>query len=172
MLTTPTISSGPHNLVVQYGGDSDHTPLVVQNFYVTTTTDPSGSPGSHPSSPRLHPFSTRKARLSAPSRAASSAASCSGPLRCPCRLLQAPAAATRRQFLPTPLPYVDGGWRSAARCTSIGSLIRILPTCSTPLPHTQLDAPRVRGESCENKTRARAASGDTGSACACYLCRI
>ncbi|KAJ6594903.1 hypothetical protein B0H19DRAFT_1247535 [Mycena capillaripes] len=59
MFTTPTIPSGPHNLVVQYGGDSDHTPLVVKNFYVNTTTDPSGntttdpsgSPTSRPSSP-------------------------------------------------------------------------------------------------------------------------
>ncbi|KAJ6594904.1 hypothetical protein B0H19DRAFT_1366640 [Mycena capillaripes] len=51
MFTTPTLSGGPHNLVIQYGGDNKHTPLVVQNFYVTTTTDPSSSPTSLQSLP-------------------------------------------------------------------------------------------------------------------------
>ncbi|KAJ7110737.1 hypothetical protein C8R43DRAFT_1042049 [Mycena crocata] len=36
--TTPLLSPTPHNLVVTYGGDSAHTPLTVQGFYVTNTT--------------------------------------------------------------------------------------------------------------------------------------
>ncbi|KAJ7918090.1 hypothetical protein B0H13DRAFT_1607758, partial [Mycena leptocephala] len=38
LLTTPDIPSGPHNTVITYGGDSEHTPLVVGWFLVTNTT--------------------------------------------------------------------------------------------------------------------------------------
>ncbi|KAJ6594905.1 hypothetical protein B0H19DRAFT_1097066, partial [Mycena capillaripes] len=64
MFTTPTIPSGPHNLVVQYGGDSDHTPLVVEGFYVTNIT--TGSPASLPSFPpaSASPLSTPTSRSS------------------------------------------------------------------------------------------------------------
>ncbi|KAJ7824782.1 hypothetical protein B0H14DRAFT_3145532 [Mycena olivaceomarginata] len=33
LFTTPTIQSGPHSLVITYGGDNQHTPLVIQGFY-------------------------------------------------------------------------------------------------------------------------------------------
>ncbi|KAJ7054253.1 hypothetical protein C8F01DRAFT_1259996 [Mycena amicta] len=39
LFTTPTLDSAVHNLVVTYGGDSQHTPLVLQGFYVTNTTE-------------------------------------------------------------------------------------------------------------------------------------
>ncbi|KAJ7687593.1 hypothetical protein B0H17DRAFT_1069637 [Mycena rosella] len=35
---TPTLPSGPHNLVVTHGGDNQHTPLIVEGFYVTSAT--------------------------------------------------------------------------------------------------------------------------------------
>ncbi|KAJ6580512.1 hypothetical protein DFH09DRAFT_979214 [Mycena vulgaris] len=38
LFTTPTLPDGPHNLTVIHGGDIDHTPLVVKQFYVTNTT--------------------------------------------------------------------------------------------------------------------------------------
>ncbi|KAJ6580519.1 hypothetical protein DFH09DRAFT_1309847 [Mycena vulgaris] len=38
LFTTPTLPDGPHNLTVIYGGDIDHTPLGVKQFYVTNTT--------------------------------------------------------------------------------------------------------------------------------------
>ncbi|KAF7334816.1 Peroxidase [Mycena sanguinolenta] len=54
LFTTPTLPSAPHNLVLTYGGDNQHTPLVIQGFYVTNTTtvfsEPS-SPSSSTSSP-------------------------------------------------------------------------------------------------------------------------
>ncbi|KAJ7644920.1 hypothetical protein FB45DRAFT_784922 [Roridomyces roridus] len=40
LFTTPTLPSATHNLVIEYGGDGQHTPLVVQGFYVTNTTSP------------------------------------------------------------------------------------------------------------------------------------
>ncbi|KAJ7922306.1 hypothetical protein B0H13DRAFT_1983363, partial [Mycena leptocephala] len=44
LFSTPAIPSGPHEIVVKYGGDSDHTPLVVGSFLVSNTT--SSSPSS------------------------------------------------------------------------------------------------------------------------------
>ncbi|KAJ6580513.1 hypothetical protein DFH09DRAFT_1275669 [Mycena vulgaris] len=38
LFTTPTLPDGSHNLAVIYGGDLDHTPLGVKQFYVTNTT--------------------------------------------------------------------------------------------------------------------------------------
>ncbi|KAJ6580521.1 hypothetical protein DFH09DRAFT_1029835 [Mycena vulgaris] len=38
LFTTPTLPDGPHNLTVIHGGDINHTPLVVKQFYVTNTT--------------------------------------------------------------------------------------------------------------------------------------
>ncbi|KAJ6483999.1 hypothetical protein C8R45DRAFT_294879 [Mycena sanguinolenta] len=49
LFSTPTIPSAPHNLVITYGGDDQHTPLVIQGFYVTNTTTVS-SDSSNPSS--------------------------------------------------------------------------------------------------------------------------
>ncbi|KAJ7643089.1 hypothetical protein DFH06DRAFT_1333876 [Mycena polygramma] len=50
LFTTPTISGGPHKLVVTYGGDSGYTPLTVGEFFVTNTTsidtDSAGSSSS------------------------------------------------------------------------------------------------------------------------------
>ncbi|KAJ7849350.1 hypothetical protein B0H14DRAFT_2765447 [Mycena olivaceomarginata] len=53
LFTTPTIQSGPHSLVITYGGDNQHTPLVIQGFYVTNTTSASdlASPSPSPSTP-------------------------------------------------------------------------------------------------------------------------
>ncbi|KAJ6596337.1 hypothetical protein DFH09DRAFT_1072377 [Mycena vulgaris] len=50
LFTTPTLSDGPHNLVVTHGGNSNHTPLVVQGFYVTNTTVLPSSSNSSPNS--------------------------------------------------------------------------------------------------------------------------
>ncbi|KAJ7232655.1 hypothetical protein B0H12DRAFT_1239568 [Mycena haematopus] len=58
LFTTPTIPSAPHNLVITYGGDSQHTPLVIQGFYVTNTTSASSS-SSPSSSPSLSPNPTK-----------------------------------------------------------------------------------------------------------------
>ncbi|KAF8170911.1 hypothetical protein K438DRAFT_1982468 [Mycena galopus ATCC 62051] len=49
LFSTPTISSAPHNLVISYGGDSQHTPLVIQGFYITNTSSASAD-SSNPSS--------------------------------------------------------------------------------------------------------------------------
>lgn len=46
LFTTPNLPSGSHNLVVTYGGDGNHTPLVIQGFYVTNTTTLATSNGS------------------------------------------------------------------------------------------------------------------------------
>ncbi|KAJ7741779.1 hypothetical protein DFH07DRAFT_750828 [Mycena maculata] len=46
LFTTPELEAGTHNLVVTYEGDGDHTPLVVQGFYVTNTTTPASSSSS------------------------------------------------------------------------------------------------------------------------------
>ncbi|KAJ7842065.1 hypothetical protein B0H13DRAFT_1731810 [Mycena leptocephala] len=65
LFTTPTISNEPHNLVVTYGGDGHHTPLVVQKFYVTNTTSAesiSGSGSPLPSSALPSPSSNPSAK--------------------------------------------------------------------------------------------------------------
>ncbi|KAF7376861.1 hypothetical protein MSAN_00103600 [Mycena sanguinolenta] len=46
LFTTPTLPSALHTLVITYGGDDHHTPLVIQGFYVTNTTTVSSDPSS------------------------------------------------------------------------------------------------------------------------------
>ncbi|KAJ7764413.1 hypothetical protein B0H16DRAFT_1454950 [Mycena metata] len=63
LFTTPTIPNTEHNLVVSYGGDSQHTPLVVGDFYVatassTTTNSSSSDSSSGPSSPSSSSLAT------------------------------------------------------------------------------------------------------------------
>ncbi|KAK6977479.1 hypothetical protein R3P38DRAFT_2810032 [Favolaschia claudopus] len=75
LFRTPTIPSGPHNLVITYGGDDQHTPLMIGGFYVTntstgtilfpsptspsiSTTTPSGSPTPDPSESTKHSLHT------------------------------------------------------------------------------------------------------------------
>ncbi|KAJ7440779.1 hypothetical protein B0H11DRAFT_1750498 [Mycena galericulata] len=56
LFTAQALSSATHNLVITYGGDGNHTPLVIQGFYVTNTTtlalasSPSSSPNGSASS--------------------------------------------------------------------------------------------------------------------------
>ncbi|KAF7358204.1 hypothetical protein MVEN_00868900 [Mycena venus] len=72
LFATPTIPSGPHNLVITYGGDSHHTPLVIQRFYVTNTTSAAAdSPGSSssPSSSSPSPSPSSKSTKGAPAGA-------------------------------------------------------------------------------------------------------
>ncbi|KAF7313975.1 Peroxidase [Mycena chlorophos] len=40
MFATPPLENTQHSLVVTYGGDNQHTPLVLQNFYVTNVSEP------------------------------------------------------------------------------------------------------------------------------------
>ncbi|KAF7376926.1 hypothetical protein MSAN_00110400 [Mycena sanguinolenta] len=68
LFTTPTIPNGAHNLVITYGGDSQHTPLVIQGFYVTNTTtvsSDSSSPSSSASTPSASPSSNSAKHTSA-----------------------------------------------------------------------------------------------------------
>ncbi|KAJ7657307.1 hypothetical protein DFH06DRAFT_1045289 [Mycena polygramma] len=58
LFNTSTIPNGEHNLVVTYGGDSQHTPLVLSGFYVTNTTSSSPSLFSPSPSPSLSPSAT------------------------------------------------------------------------------------------------------------------
>ncbi|KAJ7792757.1 hypothetical protein B0H14DRAFT_2394110 [Mycena olivaceomarginata] len=58
LLTTPDIPSGPHNIVITYGGDSEHTPLVVGWFLVTSTTSLASNSSSSPSSSFPSPSSS------------------------------------------------------------------------------------------------------------------
>ncbi|KAK7001551.1 peroxidase [Favolaschia claudopus] len=77
LFRTPTIPSGPHNLVITYGGDDQHTPLMIGGFYVTntstgamlfpspisispsiSTTTPSPSPSQNPSDSAKHSLHT------------------------------------------------------------------------------------------------------------------
>ncbi|KAJ6502824.1 hypothetical protein C8R47DRAFT_1007875 [Mycena vitilis] len=53
LLTTPSIPSGRHKLVVTYGGDSAHTPLSVGEFFVTNTTSSIDTESSSSSSSAL-----------------------------------------------------------------------------------------------------------------------
>ncbi|KAJ7685467.1 hypothetical protein DFH06DRAFT_1074925 [Mycena polygramma] len=50
LFTTPSVANGLHSLVMTYGGDAAHTPLVVSGFYVTSSngTLPSTSSVSSP----------------------------------------------------------------------------------------------------------------------------
>ncbi|KAJ7044242.1 hypothetical protein C8F04DRAFT_1228640 [Mycena alexandri] len=50
LFTTPTIPNTEHNLVVSYGGDSQHTPLVVGDFYVATASSATSNSSSSNSS--------------------------------------------------------------------------------------------------------------------------
>ncbi|KAJ7652100.1 hypothetical protein DFH06DRAFT_541391 [Mycena polygramma] len=72
LFTTPSLSNGPHNLVLTYGGDAAHIPLVVMGFVVTSNngTVPSTSSASSPTS--------SSASLKAPSRHSSTAAIAGG----------------------------------------------------------------------------------------------
>ncbi|KAK6977478.1 hypothetical protein R3P38DRAFT_3472327 [Favolaschia claudopus] len=50
LFTMPTISSGPHDLLITYGGDGQHTPLMIGGFYVTNTNQTSADPFTFSSS--------------------------------------------------------------------------------------------------------------------------
>ncbi|KAJ7162493.1 hypothetical protein C8R46DRAFT_955439 [Mycena filopes] len=50
LFTTPTVPNAEHNLVVTYGGDAQHTPLVVEAFYVATAAASAPNSNSNSSS--------------------------------------------------------------------------------------------------------------------------